>query len=157
MEGESLFNDATSIVLFEIFFEMVKKLGEGSATMEGGLLQEGLHIILQIGWLAVGDSFFFLLLLLLPPPSSSSCTSSPFLAGALECNWQTGNWTQGRLNSARDCTHCLSDQLPCGEMQLISGGQYSIQDCASGIGVLTKQQCSDNKWVHYSAFLTDLL
>ena len=69
MEGESLFNDATSIVLFEIFFEMVKKLGEGSASMEGGLLQEGLHIILQIGWLAVGDSFFFLLLL---PPSSSS-------------------------------------------------------------------------------------
>ncbi len=63
MEGESLFNDATSIVLFEIFFEMVKKLGEGSASMEGGLLQEGLHIILQIGWLAVGD------LLLLPPPS----------------------------------------------------------------------------------------
>ncbi len=77
MEGESLFNDATSIVLFEIFFEMVKKLGEGSATMEGGLLQEGLHIILQIGWLAVGDFFFFLLLLLLPPPSSSS--SSFFL------------------------------------------------------------------------------
>jgi len=63
MEGESLFNDATSIVLFEIFFEMVKKLGEGSASMEGGLLQEGLHIILQIGWLAVGDSSFFFLLL----------------------------------------------------------------------------------------------
>ena len=95
MEGESLFNDATSIVLFEIFFEMVKKLGEGSASMEGGLLQEGLHIILQIGWLAVGDSFFFLLLL--PPSSSSSsftssssCSSSPFLAGTLDCNWQAG-------------------------------------------------------------------
>eukprot|EP00884_Botryococcus_braunii_P005640 jgi/Botrbrau1/15077/Bobra.0286s0006.2 len=29
MEGESLFNDATSIVLFEIFFELVKKLGHG--------------------------------------------------------------------------------------------------------------------------------
>ncbi|DBA77107.1 hypothetical protein WJX77_005031 [Trebouxia sp. C0004] len=54
MEGESLFNDATSIVLFEIFFEMVKRLGEGSPSMEGGLLQEGLHIILQIGWLAIG-------------------------------------------------------------------------------------------------------
>jgi len=77
MEGESLFNDATSIVLFEIFFEMVKKLGEGSASMEGGLLQEGLHIILQIGWLAVGDSFFFLLLL--PPPPSSSSSSFFFL------------------------------------------------------------------------------
>ena len=54
MEGESLFNDATSIVLFEIFFEMVKKLGEGSASMEGGILQEGLHIVFQIGWLAAG-------------------------------------------------------------------------------------------------------
>ena len=54
MEGESLFNDATSIVLFEIFFEMVKKLGDGGQGAEGGLLQEGLNIIVQITWLAAG-------------------------------------------------------------------------------------------------------
>ena len=124
MEGESLFNDATSIVLFEIFFEMVKKLGEGSASMEGGLLQEGLHIILQIGWLAVGDSFFLLLLLLLlrPPPA---LLLPPFLAGTVGCNWQAGVCTQGRLNTARVCTHCLSKLLTSGEMQLISGAQNS--------------------------------
>jgi hypothetical protein len=29
MEGESLFNDATSIVFFEIFFEMVTELSHG--------------------------------------------------------------------------------------------------------------------------------
>ena len=54
MEGESLFNDATSIVLFEIFFEMVKKLGDGGQGAEGGLLQEGLNIVVQITWLAAG-------------------------------------------------------------------------------------------------------
>lgn len=54
MEGESLFNDATSIVLFEIFFEMVKKLGDGGSGTEGGLLKEGLNIVVQIGWLAAG-------------------------------------------------------------------------------------------------------
>ena len=54
MEGESLFNDATSIVLFEIFFEMVKKLGDGGPGTEGGLLQEGLNIVVQIIWLAAG-------------------------------------------------------------------------------------------------------
>ena len=56
MEGESLFNDATSIVLFEIFFEMVKKLGDGGPGTEGGLLQEGLNIAVQIIWLAAGMS-----------------------------------------------------------------------------------------------------
>ena len=54
MEGESLFNDATSIVLFEIFFDMVKKIGDGSASMDGGILQEGVHILVQIAWLAAG-------------------------------------------------------------------------------------------------------
>lgn len=54
MEGESLFNDATSIVLFEIFFEMVKKLGDGGPGTEGGLFQEGLNIVVQISWLAAG-------------------------------------------------------------------------------------------------------
>ena len=54
MEGESLFNDATSIVLFEIFFEMVKKLSDGGSGAEGGLLQEGLNIVVQITWLAAG-------------------------------------------------------------------------------------------------------
>lgn len=54
MEGESLFNDATSIVLFEIFFEMVKKLGDGGPGTEGGLLKEGLNIVVQISWLAAG-------------------------------------------------------------------------------------------------------
>lgn len=56
MEGESLFNDATSIVLFEIFFEMVKKLGSGGPGTEGGLFQEGLNIVVQISWLAAGPS-----------------------------------------------------------------------------------------------------
>ena len=54
MEGESLFNDATSIVLFEIFFEMVKKLGDGGPGTEGGLVKEGLNIVVQISWLAAG-------------------------------------------------------------------------------------------------------
>ena len=54
MEGESLFNDATSIVLFEIFFDMVKKLGSGGPGTEGGLFQEGLNIVVQISWLAAG-------------------------------------------------------------------------------------------------------
>ena len=54
MEGESLFNDATSIVLFEIFFDMVKKLGDGDPGTERGLFQEGLNIAIQICWLAAG-------------------------------------------------------------------------------------------------------
>ncbi len=110
MEGESLFNDATSIVLFEIFFEMVKKLGEGSASMEGGLLQEGLHIILQIGWLAVGDSFFFfLLLLLLPRPSSSSsfASSSSCTSSALPC-WHIGLQLASRGLYSGEAEHCKS-------------------------------------------------
>ena len=159
MEGESLFNDATSIVLFEIFFEMVKKLGEGSASMEGGLLQEGLHIILQIGWLAVGDSFLcFFLLFLLPLSSSSSLTSSSSCtSSSLPC-WHIGvqlasrGFYSGKAEHCKRLQHCLSDQLVFGEMQLISGGQYSIQYCGSGIGVLTNN--SNNKWLHYSAFVT---
>lgn len=54
MEGESLFNDATSIVLFEIFFEMVKKIGEGKPGMDGTFAQEGVHILGQIAWLTAG-------------------------------------------------------------------------------------------------------
>ena len=54
MEGESLFNDATSIVLFEIFFEMVKKIGDGDPGTEGTLVQEGIHILGQIVWLTAG-------------------------------------------------------------------------------------------------------
>ena len=54
MEGESLFNDATSIVLFEIFFEMVKKIGEGKPGMDGTFAQEGVHIVGQIAWLTAG-------------------------------------------------------------------------------------------------------
>lgn len=55
MEGESLFNDATSIVLFEIFFEMVKKIGEGKPGMDGTFAQEGVHILGQIAWLTAGN------------------------------------------------------------------------------------------------------
>ena len=58
MEGESLFNDATSIVLFEIFFEMVKKIGEGKPGMDGTFAQEGVHILGQIAWLTAGNSPF---------------------------------------------------------------------------------------------------
>ena len=58
MEGESLFNDATSIVLFEIFFEMVKKIGEGSAGTNAGPLEEGANILLQISRLTAGKVGF---------------------------------------------------------------------------------------------------
>ena len=121
MEGESLFNDATSIVLFEIFFEMVKKLGEGSASMEGGLLQEGLRIILQIGWLAVGN-------LLLPPPPL-------LLLAFLLAHWvaigKKDFLSQGRLNTARGCTYCVSDQLPSGETHLCLLDHRSSQHSAT--------------------------
>ncbi len=34
-----------------------------------------------------------------------------------------GFLNQGRLNTARDCTYCLSDQLASGEIQLLPGGR----------------------------------
>lgn len=57
IEGESLFNDATSIVLFDIFLDQVRKLSEG----EIGTSSEGIgavigHMILGICWLAAGGA-----------------------------------------------------------------------------------------------------
>ena len=54
MEGESLFNDATSIVLFEIFFRMVKRLSAGHSASDLPPLQQGLDILSSIATLAAG-------------------------------------------------------------------------------------------------------
>lgn len=56
MEGESLFNDATSIVLFEIFFGAVKDMGKGLEPEHGGPLEHIQTILVQIVWLAAGAS-----------------------------------------------------------------------------------------------------
>ena len=74
MEGESLFNDATSIVLFEIFFEMVKKIGEGKPGMDGSFAQEGVHILGQIAWLTAGK-----LMSTCITTSLQSCFTIPYL------------------------------------------------------------------------------
>ena len=55
MEGESLFNDATSIVLFEIFFEAVQNINNKKPAYEGDTLQQGLLVVGQIAKLATGD------------------------------------------------------------------------------------------------------
>lgn len=54
MEGESLFNDATSIVLFEIFFRMVKRLGKGKAGSTLGPWAQAADILANIFTLAGG-------------------------------------------------------------------------------------------------------
>ncbi len=54
MEGESLFNDATSIVLFEIFFRMVRRLSAGHSASDLPPLQQGLDILGSIATLAAG-------------------------------------------------------------------------------------------------------
>ena len=73
MEGESLFNDASSIVLFQIFFEMVrwpvhscimscngarqpltdcemqvKKINQGRPAMDGSALDQAREILMKI-------------------------------------------------------------------------------------------------------------
>lgn len=55
IEGESLFNDATSIVLFDIFLNQVKKLNEGGseASSEGVGAVLG-DVVFGICWLAAG-------------------------------------------------------------------------------------------------------
>lgn len=53
MEGESLFNDATSIVLFEIFFSMVKRKQKGHPSTLG-FLEQAAEIFSKIAWLAFG-------------------------------------------------------------------------------------------------------
>lgn len=53
MEGESLFNDATSIVLFEIFFSMVKRKQKGHPSTLG-FLEQAAEILSKIAWLAFG-------------------------------------------------------------------------------------------------------
>ncbi|EIE21844.1 hypothetical protein COCSUDRAFT_56295 [Coccomyxa subellipsoidea C-169] len=54
MEGESLFNDATSIVLFEIFFRMVKRMQNGKTASDLGFFEQMLEIASSICWLAFG-------------------------------------------------------------------------------------------------------
>lgn len=58
LEGESLFNDASSIVLFEIFL----KLGISSRGAEVSLQQSLWRIIKLIGWLAATGSVAGLLM-----------------------------------------------------------------------------------------------
>lgn len=55
MEGESLFNDSSSIVLFKIFFDMVKRLAEGKSGSKLGMGAEALSIATNIVWLTVGQ------------------------------------------------------------------------------------------------------
>jgi hypothetical protein len=55
MEGESLFNDATSIVLFEIFFSMVKQRQRGHHPGSAGVLQQAVEIFGKIVWLTFGE------------------------------------------------------------------------------------------------------
>lgn len=55
MEGESLFNDATSIVLFEIFFRMVKRMQSGETASDLGIFEQMVEIASSICWLAFGE------------------------------------------------------------------------------------------------------
>jgi len=55
MEGESLFNDSSSIVLFKIFLDMVKRLAEGKSGSKLGMGAEALSIATNIVWLTVGQ------------------------------------------------------------------------------------------------------
>ena len=54
MEGESLFNDSSSIVLFKIFFDMVKRLAQGRPGSQLGMGAEVLSIAGNILWLSFG-------------------------------------------------------------------------------------------------------
>ena len=54
-EGESLTNDATSIVLFEIFLDMVNKLGQRPPSKQETLSELG-TVAWKICWLTVGMS-----------------------------------------------------------------------------------------------------
>ena len=55
MEGESLFNDSSSIVLFKIFFDMVKRLAQGKQGTQLGMGAEALSIAGNILWLSFGQ------------------------------------------------------------------------------------------------------
>ncbi len=55
MEGESLFNDSSSIVLFKIFFDMVKRLAQGKPGSDLGMGAEALSIATNIIWLTIGQ------------------------------------------------------------------------------------------------------
>ena len=56
LEGESLFNDATSIVLFQIFFKAVQNLRNKQAAFRGSVLRQALTISEKIVVLAAGQS-----------------------------------------------------------------------------------------------------
>ena len=57
MEGESLFNDASAIVLFQIFFGMVQKLNNGETPMDGGVVDQAKDILMKIFVLGGGAPF----------------------------------------------------------------------------------------------------
>lgn len=54
LEGESLFNDATSIVLFQIFFQAVQNLGKHQPAFRGSIMQQAMTISKKIVSLAAG-------------------------------------------------------------------------------------------------------
>ena len=56
MEGESLMNDGSSLVLFEVFLKLVRDLSKGGTGLDGSLLHTfgtmGMHIV----WLSLGET-----------------------------------------------------------------------------------------------------
>ena len=56
MEGESLMNDGSSLVLFEVFLKLVRDLSKGGTGLDGSLLHTfgtmGMHIV----WLSLGEA-----------------------------------------------------------------------------------------------------
>ncbi|KAK9828685.1 hypothetical protein WJX72_001519 [[Myrmecia] bisecta] len=54
MEGEALFNDASAITLFSIFFDLVKQMNHGATGNEKGILAQLGNVVLQTAWLAGG-------------------------------------------------------------------------------------------------------
>ena len=54
MEGESLFNDATSIVLFQIFFHAVQNINNKKPAFEGSTLRQMMTVSQKIVTLALG-------------------------------------------------------------------------------------------------------
>lgn len=55
MEGEALFNDASSIVLFEFFFDMLKKQTAEGRSSDNTLWEQIMEVAVDISWLTVGE------------------------------------------------------------------------------------------------------
>lgn len=77
MEGESLFNDSSSIVLFKIFFDMVKRLSQGKPGSKLGMGAEALSIATNIFWLSFGQYN--------PAPADLFIVASVILGSLLTC------------------------------------------------------------------------